>query len=307
MPDVAAARRFRDSLEHALDGYSGELQRELDRTRERLAEAMVGARLERGRVRNTAVREFRDLGKRAAQIGRDYEGRFAATVEGFVADQLGTLQSVRTGVADMDRRALRADSKRMADAMLADRPMWVAQLSTSFLTELARTQATGDDWQTARERLLSVDLVNGRASVTRASGNSLALEADLDVWTLAMALAGNAFERAGKRSRTEFRKQAIAAIDDRTTDCCLRVQGQIQRLNDPFVLTGRPRFADRLQGPPFHWRCRTATTLYTVEMEAVGVPTADMVEAARAELAARARTGIKVRIWPSHATSGRGG
>lgn len=308
MPDVTAALRFRDALEQALDGYSSDLQRELDGTRARLVEAISSTRVERGRVRQLAVREFRDLGERAARVGRDYEGRVASTVEGFVADQLEAVGRVTPGVVDVDaiRAGLRADARRMADATMGDTPGWVNQLSARFLGELARMRAMGEDRQVMMERLLAVDLVGGRVSVTRAAGNSLALEADLDMWTLAMGLAQDAFGRAGRRSRIVFKKQAIAAIDDRTTDCCLRVHGQVQPLNSPFVLTGKPRFASRMQGPPFHWYCRTATTLYTDEMERVGTPTQAMVEAARAELMARLTTGKRVRIWPSHATSGRG-
>lgn len=309
MPDLAAAHRFSEDLERALSGYSNDLRGELERTRARLAEAMAGARLDRGRVRQVAVREFRALGERTARIGRDYEERITGAVEGFVGRQLEAVGAVTPGVvgADAIRKEFRLDAKGMSADMLVRTPTWVAQLSTTYLAELSRMRVAGDDWQTATDRLLAVDLVGGRASVTRAAGNSQVLEADLDVWTLAMAMAQSGFERAGRRSRIVFKKQAIAAIDDRTTECCLRVHGQIQEMKAPFILTGRPRFADRLQGPPFHWRCRTATTLYTETMEMVGVPTAAMLTAARAELAARARTGTKVRIWPSHATSGRTG
>ena len=48
-------------------------------------------------------------------------------------------------------------------------------------------------------------------------------------------------------------KQAVAAIDERTTECCLLVHGQIVPLDEDFTLTGRPRFADKLQWTPFHW------------------------------------------------------
>ncbi len=308
MPDVTAALRFSETLGKALDGYSGDLQRELDRTRARLAEAMAGARLDRARVRQVAVSEINALGERTARIGRDYEGRITATVEGFVAQQLDAVSRVVPGVVDGDAilPELRAEAKTMSDDLLSRTPLWVAQFSATFLAELSRLRVAGDDWQTAMDRLLAVDLVAGRASVTRSAGNSLALEADLDVWTLANAMAQSGFQRAATRSRIVFKKQAIAAIDDRTTDCCLRVQGQIQPMNEPFRLTGKPRFADRLQGPPFHWRCRTATTLYTPAMEAVGVPTQAMVNAARAELRARGPDDTRSPIWPSHATSGRG-
>jgi hypothetical protein len=59
-----------------------------------------------------------------------------------------------------------------------------------------------------------------------------------------------------------FQKQAIAALDARTTDCCLRVHAQVQPLNRPFHLTGVPRFADYVDWPAFHAWCRTAGVLY---------------------------------------------
>jgi len=61
---------------------------------------------------------------------------------------------------------------------------------------------------------------------------------------------------------TTFQKQAVAALDNRTTDCCLRAHAQIQPLNKPFHLTGEPRFADYVDWPAFHWWCRTSGVLY---------------------------------------------
>ena len=64
-----------------------------------------------------------------------------------------------------------------------------------------------------------------------------------------------------------WQKQSIAALDGRTTDCCLRAHGQIVPLRDRFVLTGTPRFADRLEWTPFHWRCRTSIVLYLAQFD----------------------------------------
>ncbi len=64
-----------------------------------------------------------------------------------------------------------------------------------------------------------------------------------------------------------FQKQAIAAIDGRTTETCLRVHGQIVPLDGLFQLEGVPRYADAMGGPPFHWWCRTATALYRADMD----------------------------------------
>jgi hypothetical protein len=79
----------------------------------------------------------------------------------------------------------------------------------------------------------------------------------------------------------KIQKQAIAQIDNRTTDCCLRVQGQIQDFDKPFRLTGTPRYADKVEWPPFHWWCRTSIVLYMKEFD-LGL-TQEMLEEARAE------------------------
>jgi len=100
-------------------------------------------------------------------------------------------------------------------------------------------------------------------------------------------------------------KQAIAAIDQSTTDCCLRVHGQVKALNEQYELAGEPRFADRMDYPPFHWSCRTSSVAYMREWEDSSVTTAMMEEAAQAELAAREEQG-REEIHPAHATSGRG-
>jgi hypothetical protein len=64
-----------------------------------------------------------------------------------------------------------------------------------------------------------------------------------------------------------FKKQAVAAIDARTTDCCLKVLGQVVDLKAKFYLTGEPRYADYLDAPLFHWYCRTSQVLYLPEYD----------------------------------------
>lgn len=66
---------------------------------------------------------------------------------------------------------------------------------------------------------------------------------------------------------TPFHKQAVAVIDLRTTDCCRKVNGQIQPKERPFLLTGTPRYADRAMAPPFHNYCRTSVALFLERME----------------------------------------
>ena len=78
----------------------------------------------------------------------------------------------------------------------------------------------------------------------------------------AASLWWGSFSATATSAGGNFQKQAVAAIDARTTNCCLRVHGQIQPLSAPFHLTGTPRLADYLDWPPFHHWCRTSGVLY---------------------------------------------
>lgn len=103
---------------------------------------------------------------------------------------------------------------------------------------------------------------------------------------------------------SEWGRQAVAVIDERTTDCCLRVHGQWQAMGDDFTLTGTPRFADTQPRPPFHKWCRTATALVQRQYAADDL-TAQMREAARAELTARTLKPRRRVITPANAFSRR--
>ena len=115
-------------------------------------------------------------------------------------------------------------------------------------------------------------------------------------WLTTAALAGfvTVVQAPAGRSGIRWCKQAVAAIDERTTDCCLRVHAQSVPLDGKFRLTGEPRFADALEWPPFHWYCRTSVALVPAD-QAEDELTAQMREAARAELRARAETAERIR------------
>ena len=100
-----------------------------------------------------------------------------------------------------------------------------------------------------------------------------------------------------------YKRQAIAAIDERTTDCCLRVNGQIVGLDEMFKLTGTPRFADKLTDPPFHYACRTSVALIH-EDDVDDKLTREIREASQAEIKAR-EDGSRVEINPADARSRR--
>lgn len=53
-------------------------------------------------------------------------------------------------------------------------------------------------------------------------------------------------------------RQAVAQIDDDTTQTCRNAHGQVVEIDEKFHLTGTPRFADDMDATPFHRGCRTA-------------------------------------------------
>lgn len=86
--------------------------------------------------------------------------------------------------------------------------------------------------------------------------------------------------------------QAIAAVDHRTTQTCLRVHGQTREIRGGyFVLTGTPRYANRMKYPQFHRYCRTSTALVRAA-DANDELTQQMIASAEAELDAQNRTPV---------------
>lgn len=118
----------------------------------------------------------------------------------------------------------------------------------------------------------------------------------------------NTFDRAvGNQSQqSPFLRQAIAALDSRTTDCCLRVHGKTVEINKPFHLAGFPHYASEMDAPPFHWYCRTSVALVRRE-DANDALTQKMQNAASYELEQRAKTGKPGLFTYADATSRRSG
>lgn len=121
------------------------------------------------------------------------------------------------------------------------------------------------------------------------AGNGLLLAAEAATWQALNGSLKGAYSRLNTRGRSagRYQKQALAAIDARTTRCCLAVHGQIRDLDQPFDTPEKPAFAPQQQQPPFHWRCRTVEALYHPFMERVGPTTEQLVTTASRELADR--------------------
>jgi hypothetical protein len=112
-------------------------------------------------------------------------------------------------------------------------------------------------------------------------------------YTALLALSGHRMTIRRANAGNEFMRQAVATIASNTTETCLRVHGQVVTLDGAFRLTGTPRYADRLQAPPFHDDCRTVVALVLRKYRDDEL-TRQMGGDARAEL--RTRATIQARI-----------
>lgn len=124
-----------------------------------------------------------------------------------------------------------------------------------------------------------------------------------DVATWSARVAAQTFTQVLQRTAPEerFRKQAIAALDERTTDCCLRIHGQIRDIEQDYWLEGVPRFADALPAPPFHWYCRTSQALY---LEAFDFGLTERMRSAADEVMAEREEGRSGYRHPATALGG---
>ncbi len=120
--------------------------------------------------------------------------------------------------------------------------------------------------------------------------------------TVASWLGG--IRQAGQGKDSRYRKQVVATIDDKTTECCLLAHGQVQPMDADFQLEGTPQYASELPWTPFHWNCRSSVALVLAETVDDDL-SQQMRGAAQVELDARGPEDNRVGIWPSHARSGR--
>lgn len=130
---------------------------------------------------------------------------------------------------------------------------FVDTIDAQMRIALADIEANNEGEAEAVRRLLAARLTNDGASVYRLGATALETSGQRLIWQTGTALTG-AYVTA---TRLRILKQAVATINNRTTDTCLRVHGQTQLIGTPFELTGRPRFSRQQQHPPFHWNCRT--------------------------------------------------
>lgn len=226
------------------------------------------------------------------------EDEIAAILEGLDADQvvgLPGLGQLRFSTSMIDFTAVEIGLEEALAAIQQSQAQTASVLRSELRTGLLR----GESFPDLVKRLMAANgsvFSRGRLSALLGARRNVifANNASRQAW----------YEYWGQEI-PGLEKQAVAAIDENTTDCCLRVHGQIQPLASPYDLKGRPRFADKIAFPPFHWNCRTSSTAYHRDFErGARITTQDMVEAARAERRAR-RDGSREEIHPAHATSRR--
>lgn len=94
------------------------------------------------------------------------------------------------------------------------------------------------------------------------------MQADAAFWLAYAAALGFGAWLLGRNGEREgaipFMRQAIPAIDNRTTPCCLDVarRGQIVKFGEAFYTPEPPAFSRRQMWTPFHHWCRTSVVLY---------------------------------------------
>lgn len=304
MPDLRPTERFTTAMERLETAYLKAIGQALKETRSTLVETALS---DPTALAIMARREFDALSQQVAQLAREFGGPTESAALDLVQQEFNLFNRVSAQTVNFSQAQAGTSGERrnILSGLAENVTGWLDMLQANFLTELRRLVQADEPVETITDRLLAEKVATtGRASVWRTGTNIATQQSQRDLWGAATAL-GNIIRKSGQsQANQQWSHQAIAAIDERTTDCCLRVHGQIQPVDAPFKLTGTPRFADEMKAPPFHWFCRTSQTLYVKEFEIVGVTTEDMRAAAQAELTARG-DGSRKEIHPAHATSRR--
>lgn len=162
-------------------------------------------------------------------------------------------------------------------------PGLIASLKSQLTASLRESLAAGERMTNIAKGLLGVDDSVFRRGLT---------SAELATRRAVVQAENNArlrFLENASKSIKGLQKQAVAfATGSDTTETCLRVHGQIQPINKPFDIVGRPSFGEKQMQPPFHWNCRTTVAAYHPIFEETSAVTTDgMVAQAKAELARR--------------------
>lgn len=271
MPDVAGAERFIARIERLERRYVARAAQIWREARPRLLEALSRAQQPQQLVA--------DVGRELASIGAQTAPQIAAEATLFAQDQVARTLGA-TPLLNTDSTPLAP----LTQGLLA----WQAAIVGRFLSDIGQLQAAGVEApQIAVLATSAAPTGSAPISAWLWGLGALQLAGEGAVWSATNGTLRRAYSSLRTGDGEAYQKQAIAAIDGRTTPCCLRVHGQIQPLDEPFELNGRPAYSSRMQQPPFHHRCRTVIVLHSEAMEAVGPTTPALRASARAELTRR--------------------
>ena len=132
----------------------------------------------------------------------------------------------------------------VVEATLALVPEEVARFRSLILAELRTGLSGGEAIPTLMRRIFQRVPVDGRSSVFKrgmVSAELLTRRAVIQASNNAKAIY---LEQAVEQV-PELKKQAVASINGRTSDTCLRVHGQVQNVGDPFELAERRGLHER--------------------------------------------------------------
>lgn len=313
MPDVVNAVKFQKKILGIEAAYLQRIQTYRKEARRVLLDIVTRDGVSRPAV-NQMVNTLTDLSRNISGAAGITAKDIRYTVQNYtrknieLANRAGLAKSVDMSPVLNRGANAAADGEQ---SYMTNQSAWLASIETSIQTQAAKLRMSQAAPNEIVDRLLSEKMADGRASVWASSGNLAKTEEVSNVWNYAVGLLGaylaifNDVQEPETTDKIVYMKQAIATIDERTTDCCLQAHGQIQPIDEPFQLNGTPRYADEVQDPPFHWYCRTSEALYHEAFEEFGIPTETMRSAAREELDARGEDDNRAPIYPSHATSRR--
>ncbi len=149
------------------------------------------------------------------------------------------------GLIDINPLDLSSEVEEAIAALDASLSAQVALVQALYLTDAENELIVGDD---------------GTGGAVRPADIAALLA--LFVTSLLWAGFDWVMNAAGVLRGNRYKKIAIAIIDDRTTQTCRRVHGQVRNIDQPFHLTGSPRYADYMDYPAFHRWCRTSVALF---------------------------------------------
>ena len=215
--------------------------------------------------RGKILRAYRNVRRGAKSAFREIAPQFALNevLQGFRAEM-----SVIVGQMLIEARLIgRAQAEAELEAwglrraperrytFTSERDAWLADVDA----QIDAANASQEE-----EYILGGDTQQGilqPAPVIMAGAHWLSVAA-IATWVFGVSRSAEISARVGG---FDWWKQAVPAIDERTTDCCLRVAGQSVPLDDQFHLTGTPRYADHQDWSPFHDWCRTSVVLVLEE------------------------------------------